>query len=650
MKWRFAVALASFVMLASAFSAIASENVDVDTSTKMTALDNYLLAKTELERQSVMGVTPYVSDVEGSFTYVDGPYLRYQDDGSPPGPDHMPWGSHYVSDVMYTPPHNPGGWYSYDATGGAGKFGTGDTHESFIGDQNGNGDLEWVAGFSYRPWGEDGIDNDGDGCVDEKTYGDWDGQVGCDLIPDQITYYETGGLGDAGGDDGDLLSNVDWYSGQQQTEIWRAFVSPKWMAYQLRGFMYYPQMAGEFVSYYAFEESNKVNANPEMDNDRSDYYVGNIDARGFPSRAPANYACAAGYQLYMGITFLREDGWVVTSFELREFYDDHDWNMDGDKIDAIAAYYAVDPLTGKCRNNAVNTGVQGTLPRNSGEILTPSYTMESRDSRDWDQDGSFDAVTMLYHEINTTWNLKGKIYTSVTFTASVPSWGFGWWGVYSDSYQNQPHPLKFGGAFSKYMGYEEGYYHAFFFLTSDEDGNRHTEPPHYDISYGSPSGTPGGVCVQVIAREAHLEIAGVKLMNNKADGNGDDDTADMLVLVYCPDESGGGGEYIVENTSKFAKGLYQDPIPYIAVVGLVYYSADGTDSNGLCIMPFANSEVYLHDDANGDLLVESIWYHVYYWIDIDNLAPGFVPGYTRTNHENSHGRPTGHPSKMTYAI
>lgn len=139
-------------------------------------------------------------------------------------------------------------------------------------------------------------------------------------------------------------------------------------------------------------------------------------------------------------------------------------------------------------------------------------------------------------------------------------------------------------------------------------------------------------------------------MNNKADGNGDDDTADMLILVFCPDESGGGGGFIIENTSKFANGLYQDPIPYIAVVGGVYYSSSGTDSNGLCIMPFSNTEAFLHDDANGNLLVESIWYQVYYWIDIDNLAPGFVPGQIETKHDNGPGRPTGNPSRMMFPI
>jgi hypothetical protein len=83
MKWRVVAVLASFAMLAAAFSAVASENVDVDNPSGMTALDDYIMAKTELERQSLMGVKPYVSDVEAAFTYADGPYLRYNEDGSP---------------------------------------------------------------------------------------------------------------------------------------------------------------------------------------------------------------------------------------------------------------------------------------------------------------------------------------------------------------------------------------------------------------------------------------------------------------------------------------------------------------------------------------------------------------------------------------
>lgn len=651
MKWRVAVVLASFAMLATAFGAVASTDLDTETPSKMNALNSYLMAKSELDSQAMKGVVPSTMDVEGAFTYVEGPYPRYHDDGSPPGPDHMPWGSHYVSDVMYTPPHNPGGWNSMDATGGVGHFAVGATHESWIGDQNGDGEIQWVVGFSYRPWGEDGIDNDGDGCIDEKTYWQWDPArgVNCDMIPDQITYYETGGMADAGGDDGDLLINVDWYSNLQVSKLWRAFVSPRWMGYQIRGFLTYPQAAGEFFSYYAHESSNQVNANPEMDNDMNDMYVGNIDARGFPARAPVNRICAAGSQLYMGITFKREDGWVVTSFELNEYYDGHDWNGDGDAIDRVAAYYSVDPLGSNCRENVVNSGVVGVYPRNSGKIMSPGYTSESSDRRDWNFDGDTFDYVLLYHNISTTWAMKGKVYTSFTFTASVPAWGFGWTAVYSLYGQFQTFPLKFGVAFYKYEGAALGYYHTYFSLVSDEDGDWRTMLPQYHVGYGQPSATPNSVCIQIYAREIYLNYAGIKLMNNMADGNGDGDYKDTLNYVFCPDEFGGGGEYIVENTSKYAKGLYQYPIPFITL-GYTYYSADGTDSNGLCILPFFYDENSLHDDADGNLVVEYSYYHVYYWIDIDNLAPGFVPGHTKTNHENSHNRPTGHPYKMTYPV
>ncbi|MFQ5885127.1 MAG: hypothetical protein ACE5IO_08520, partial [Thermoplasmata archaeon] len=342
MKWKFAAVLASFLMVGMAFAVIASAEEQAPVAPQMTPYENYMLARQHLEEMKEQGLTPDDSATEEDlFTYTDGPFPRYNDDGSPPGPQHPPdWGSHYVSDAMYEPPHNAGGWYMIEAMGGSGEFSGGNSHESyFIGDQNGNGMLEWLAGFSYREFGWDGIDNDGDGCVDEKTFGAWDGQTGCDLIPDQVIYYETGGLVDSAGEDGSLLTNVDWFSAIQATEIYKAFVTPKWMAYQLRGFTYYPDGVGDFVSYYAYEGSNGVNANPEMDSDMSDYYVGVIDARGFPGRAPVDYACAAGRQAYMGHTFLREDGWAIIAFSLYEYYDARtDWNDDGDTSDYVAAY------------------------------------------------------------------------------------------------------------------------------------------------------------------------------------------------------------------------------------------------------------------------------------------------------------------------
>jgi hypothetical protein len=623
MKWKYAAVLASFIMVATAFAVVASAADDLPTAPKMSSLDNYLTAKAELDRQEAEGVVPTTMD-EDTFGYTDGPYPIYQDDGTPPGTQHMPWGSDYVSDVMYAPPHNPGGWFSSDSTGGAGEFGMGDTHESWIGDQNGNGNLEWISGFSFSPWGDDGIDNDGDGCVDEKTYSTWDGQVGCDLVPDQITYFETGGLPDAGGDDGTLMTDVDWYSAIQAVEVYRAFVSPLWMAFQSRGFMYYPQMAGEFISYYARENQNGVNANPEMDSDQNDYYVGNVDARGFPARPPVDRACSAGYQLYMGITFQRDDDWVVTSYFLRESYDSNDWNGDGDTSDVVAAYYAIDPATGNCRTNVVNTGVYGYYPRNTGTVLAPGYTYESSDSRDWDQDGYLNEYAQLYHDIETTWAMKGPVYTSYTFTASVPAWGFGWWGMYNDYYQFQVFPLKFGSVFYRNLGQSQGYYHTYWVLTNDEDGNRHTMLPQYHVGIGQPSATPGGACIQIYTRENNARYAGIQLIGGRADGNGDGDTYDTINYVYCPEESGGGGSFVVEETSKFAQGLYTDPIPYINI-GYVYYASDG-DAGGLVIMPYSYTESGLHDDANGNLAVNSHWFHTYYWIQLTKPDFEFVPG------------------------
>lgn len=252
-----------------------------------------------------------------TFSYEDGPYPIPNDDGSvgvlrPPSRD---WGDHYVSDIMYRPPNNPGGGYSPDATGGAGNFAVGNTHESFIGDQNGNGILDWVSFFSYKPWGEDGTDNDGDGCIDEKTYGDWDGQVGCDLVPDQFSYFAVGGIPDIGGKDGTLVVFVEWYHGPPTTNLYRIFVTPRWTSHAI-GLGINPSRLADnedYISFVAHESDTGVNANPELDNDLDDYYVGNLDARGFPSVLPTAHACFASYQVLVGTILFAMTG---TQFQL----------------------------------------------------------------------------------------------------------------------------------------------------------------------------------------------------------------------------------------------------------------------------------------------------------------------------------------------
>ncbi len=555
-----------------------------------------------------------------SFSYEDGPNPIYEDDGSPlgMGPTANDWGDNYVSEVMYRPPNNPGGAFSMDATGAAGPFGAGDTHESFIGDMNGNGLLEWVVFYSYKTYGEDGIDNDGDGCVDEKTYGDWDGQVGCDMIPDQYTYIHTGGIPDVGGKDGTLVVITDWFSATPSTNVFRIFVTPPWTSYSIPIMTSYPNVANgeDIISFYAQESDNNVNANPEVDSDMDDFYVGSIDARDFPNVAPTVHECFAGYQLYMGITYVRDDGYVVTSFELREYYDNRDWNGDGDMEDPVAAYYVVDPATGDC-DQGVNGGVVGWYPRNSGRVMTPGYTFEDNDNRDWNGDGDMSDTVLLWHDINSTWSLVGHRYTSTTFTTSPGQFGFGFWGRYSDYGQFQTFPLEFGGSHYRYIGYP-GYYVTSFWLLDDEDGDPQSILPTYDVYYGQPGATPGGVCIQLYGRESYLDQAGVKLIGDKADGNGDGDVDDTLGGIFCPDEKGGGGEWWVEPTSKFAKGFYKDVAPWIWT-GNIYYASTG-EARGLLANTISNTETEVDDDANGNLMIEQVYYHGYYWIKKEDVG------------------------------
>lgn len=644
LKWKYASAVIVALMVATAFSVLVSADNEDDLTSTPSALEQWLAVR-ELQDVVVshnerVSPTNYEGDM---FNYEDGPSPMYNDDGSPPAdPNHVPWGSDYVSYVNSYPPYNPGIGSSTIHTGAAGQTSVGSVHESYLGDQNGNGILEWLVYYNYKPAGEDGVDNDGDGCIDEKTYGNWDGQTGCDMIPDQITFYETGSYPDIGGDTGDLLVNVDWYSSPASIELYRPFVSPSFMTAGVRVLGVYPEIAGEFISYYGPEFYNQINANPEMDNDMNDWFVGSIDARGFPARPPINHACAAGIQGRRGVTFQRDDSWVVTSFELIEFFDFHDWNGDGDIFDRVAAYYAVDPVTGNCRENVVNGGVQGSYAKNSGYVLTTGYTIEWLDSRDWDKDGWRFEFVQLWHDIESTWRMKGAVYASHTFRAHPPKWGFGWWGLYNDNYQQQTFPLRFGGAYYRNLGQAEGYYHTYFFLTADEDGKRHTMLPRHYVGIGQPGGSPGGVCVQLFVREYNAEYAGINLIGGIADGNGDGDTEDTLEYAFCPDETGGGGNFVIEDTSKFAKGMYQDPIPFYAA-RYIWFSSGGM-LQGHISLPGYYNELLIHDDANGNLILENFWYHTTYQFDLIDVRSneGIIPkgadeGYTlpRDGHPSS---------------
>ncbi len=566
---------------------------------------------------------PTNADVE-YFSYDDGPYPVADDGGlvSSYGPRSGGWGEHYVSDVMYRPPFNPGGGYSADATGGAGDFTVGSTHEDYIGDQNGNGNLEWISYYSYRPWGEDGIDNDGDGCIDEKSYGDWDGQLGCDLIPDQMVYFAVGGIPDVGGKHGTLAVVTDWFSAPNPAvRLHRIFSMQPWESYEMALSAFYPQIVDneDVISYYASEVDNAVNANPEMDKDFDDWYVGSIDARGFPLVDPSDHVCFAGHRLTMGVSSLRSDGYIITGFELHEEYDSHDWNGDSDERDIVAAYYVVDPLTGSC-DQGVNGGVSGEQVRNSGKVLTPGFTVEGADGRDWNNDGDGKDIVRLWHDIDSSLNLSGHRYTSSTFTSLPGQFGFGFWGIYSDdasqsSSENHAFPLEFGGASWRFGGPQD--YQTYYFLTSEEDGDSQTTLPEHHVGHGKPSAALARACIQIFVREHYLEYKGVRLIGGIADGNGDGDSEDTLTYIYCPHAEGGSGEFWVEPTSKYSKGLYEDPIPLIWT-GFVYYGATG-DVDGYAVNPSMYIEEMIDDDADGDLKVTNEGYHVQYYMGKSEL-------------------------------
>ncbi len=554
--------------------------------------------------ESHRALPDYAEASPEGYSSLDGPYPTSDDDGTPNGgtPGESPLWAEYC--VTLTVCLNIFSGASLHLSDGGGDFLVGEVHEMHLGDQNGNGNLEWVVFYFYIPWMSDGLDNDGDGCVDETG-------MTCDIIPDAMVVYETGHNPRIGGTDGTMLMNEDYYSNVEGIELYRAFVSPPWHAYQMRGVMLYPDMAGEFISYYAREAVNGVNANPEMDTDMNDWYLGSIDTRRFPDKPPINSACSAGWRSVIDSTFLRDDGWTVTSYSLVESYDDFDWNGDGDTRDNVAAYYAIDPSTGNCRVG-VNTAVWGKHPRNTGYIMIPDPMRESDDGRDWN-DNEVSNTVNLYHDMNSTWGLKGRIYRSYTYNSLLierQKFGFGWWGIFTDHILYDVLPFKSGGAYAKYVGFAEGGYKTFYFHTSDEDGDRTTSLPEHLIGYGSPAAIHGGECVQVQASEYRMQQAGVRLIGGMADGNGDGDTMDSLAYIFCPHTSDSGGKYVIDNTSKWALGFYQNPIPFL---WSSYYTSHGNfEINGLVTVPVNVPETDVNIDCNGNGISQFDYCSTYY--------------------------------------
>ncbi len=543
-------------------------------------------------------------------------YPLVSEDGRPLAPDPPRQQKDRLIEELRDPPYNTGGGYS-TITESLGEYQVGVTHEYFIGDQNGNGVLEYVVYYFHRPSSVNGLDDDGDGCVDEPTYGARSGQSGCDHIPDAMTYFETGTDVFLGGEEGNLAYVVDRFGREPSLKIYRIGVTPRFSAYRLRGSYFGAQAVGDFLSYYSREDSHGLNSNPEMDSDFSDYFVGSIDVREFPARPPVNHVCSAGIQSDTRATSMRDDGWVVTSYNLVESYDDHDWNGDGDTKDHVAAYYAVHPNSSNCRENVVNTGVHGWLPRNSGALLFPEFTSDSGDNRDWDMDGSKGDYAWLYHDINSTMNLRGRVYTSVTFTQAVPAWGFGWWGYLGkyEHYQDDVFPLKFGRTFYRYISTSMTY-HTYAHLVSDEDGNRHTPLPTYHLSKGFPRRTFDGRCILIEANERYLYFHPINGIIGDLNGNGY--VYDTVYGVFCPDEAGGGGTWVSKGGIRVRIGDRYEFTQW-AFTGLVSSGRSDyvvRDSVLGVAVAFCHNEWWAGMDLDGDFLISFSCIHLSYFFPV----------------------------------
>jgi hypothetical protein len=425
-----------------------------------------------------------------------------------------------------------------------------------------------------------GIDDDGDGCVDETASTTPEGQV-CDNVPDGVVFFGTGGASDI---DGSLISYYDYW-GTQAIGFHRIGSSPLWSILGIRmGLIYYPRLVGEFVTYYAFESDHNTNVNKAIgDKDYTDSFVGIIDARKFPTRSPKNHFCRTGSAMYDGYASVRQDGSVVVGFELREYLDeapgyDNDYNDDGDTKDSVVGYFIVNPHSGRCKR-FVNTGVAGRYVENAGNIITAGLSYENADQRDWNNDGSMFGYVSLYHDVTTTENLAGDPYNGYTFRTRVPrgpagqpdSYGFGFTGLYlSQNIGPIAFPMEFGGSYELYTGYPV-YYETYYWHVLDEDGLQWTELPGRYVSPGTPFDSPGGICIALSYFESYLD----------QDINGDGDKNDNAMAFYCPDPNAPGtGTWKEEPASGHS--------PWVSWGKIYYYYAAGGEN--LITFPFSDQE------------------------------------------------------------
>lgn len=559
-KVRVGIAVVISFILLSTVMPLAGLETDEDTGS-MTIYDRYL-AFQEMRKEIVEQKGPMAVPDDGGFGYESGPYPIPNDDASLPRVNSLTLG-----ELMDNPPYLIG--YGLEAYGASDYYVVGTGHEQYLGDINNDGLISWLAYYFDMGLSVNGVDDDGDGCVDEVTNMTPDGQQ-CDTVPDAVVFFSTGVAMDISGD---LIVYGTTYEDMNFVGFFRIGASPRWIPQGIRldGPAYYPRFSGEFVSYSAAESWHNVNVNKAIgDKDLHDQFIGLIDARKFPSRPPKHHYCRTGFPIYSGYGYEREDGFVVVTFELREYYDeapgyDNDYNDDGDTMDRVIGYFIVNSRSGKCKK-FVNTGVAGQYPQNAGNIIASGIVYEGADQRDWNNDGDMIDYVSVWHDVTSTEKMAGDPYFGHTFRAPVPrgpagsvdSYGFGFTGLYLNRKANvYTFPLEFGGSYYLYIGYPR-YYEAYYWHYLDEDWNQWTELPGYVIAYGMPFDSPGGICIGISGREYYLED----------DINNDGDTMDVGVAFYCPDpDVPGTGGWEIEPASTHP--------PWITVAGMFYYYSSG---------------------------------------------------------------------------
>ncbi len=524
-----------------------------------TALDRYLtLQQMQRDMNEQEGLDSLSASDDG-IGYESGPYLTANADGSLPGID-----SASVTELMNRPPYFIG--WGLEATSASDHYVVGYGHEQHFGDLNHDGLLTWVVFYFDMGLSVNGVDDDDDGCVDETANMTSDGKL-CDNVPDAVVFFSNGGLPSISGS---LVAFVDYYV-DGGIKLFRIGASPLWMAQGVRDAVghFYIEAVGEFVSYYEHESINKVSVNKAIgDRDYSDYFMGIIDARGFPARPPKNHYCRTGYNYGYGYTYERKDGSAIVAFELREDYDeapgyDNDYNDDGDTSDSVIGYFIVESNSGRCKR-FVNTGVaSGPHPTVAGDVVTSDYVSESSDQRDWNDDGRMFSYVTVWHDVTSTEDLAGKPYFGYTFKAPVPrglsrqhdSYGFGFTGVTVDDLVPHPgpFPMEFGGAYYLYTG-SPSYWSTYYWHIVDEDWDQWTELPRHFVVEGQPFDAPGGNCIGIYGR---------------ADFDGDGEI-DPAAGVFCPDpDVSGSGKWEVEPASS-------DP-PWFPFGHVWYFSSGGTN-------------------------------------------------------------------------